>query len=143
MLCNIRSETDLIIDNYGLGTSREDKRAPRGLPDLPHDESFAEFPQWGGNGQPRERGPSNDHPSRMLGYLPARLPWRRVVSLLRDEMFLYFRRRISQSGIGLKVLVACRSEFVTADAAGGIGVLPLDGPSVGGVGVDIAAKFAS
>ena len=40
-------------------------------------------------------------------------------------------------------LVACRSEFVTADAAGGVGVLPLDGPSVGGVGVDIAAKFAS
>jgi cytosine/adenosine deaminase-related metal-dependent hydrolase len=40
-------------------------------------------------------------------------------------------------------LVACRSEFVTADAAGGVRVLPLDGPSVGGVGVDITAKFAS
>jgi hypothetical protein len=39
------------------------------------------------------------------------------------------------------VLVACRSEFVTADAAGGIGVLPLDGPSIGGVGIDIAADF--
>jgi|GEM_PF-6979792 len=40
-------------------------------------------------------------------------------------------------------LVACRSEFVTADAAGRVGVLPLDGPSIGGVGVDVAAKFAS
>ena len=41
------------------------------------------------------------------------------------------------------VLVACRSEFVTADAAGGVRVLPLDGPSIGGVGVDIAAELAS
>jgi len=40
-------------------------------------------------------------------------------------------------------LVACRSDFVTAEAAGGVGVLPLDGPSVGGVGVDIAAELAS
>jgi ACR3 family arsenite transporter len=40
-------------------------------------------------------------------------------------------------------LVACRSDFVTADAAGGVGVLPLDGPSVGGIGVDIAAELAS
>jgi hypothetical protein len=40
-------------------------------------------------------------------------------------------------------LVACRSEFVTADAAGGVGVFPLDRPSIGGVGVDVAAKFAS
>jgi hypothetical protein len=42
-----------------------------------------------------------------------------------------------------RVLVACRSEFVTADAAGGVRVLPLDGPSIGGVGVDIAAELAS
>jgi hypothetical protein len=41
------------------------------------------------------------------------------------------------------ILVACRSEFVTADAAGGVRVLPLDGPSIGGVGVDIAAELAS
>jgi len=40
-------------------------------------------------------------------------------------------------------LVACRSEFVTAHAAGGVGVLPLDGPSTGGVGIDIAAELAS
>lgn len=40
-------------------------------------------------------------------------------------------------------LVACRSEFVTADAAGGVRVFPLDRTSVGGVGVDVAAKFAS
>jgi hypothetical protein len=39
--------------------------------------------------------------------------------------------------------VACRSEFVTADAAGGVGVLPVDGPGIGGVGVDVAAEFAS
>src|SRR5229473_632601 len=30
-----------------------------------------------------------------------------------------------------------------ADAAGGVGVLPLDGPGVGGVGVDVAAELAS
>jgi len=41
------------------------------------------------------------------------------------------------------MLVACRSDFVTADAAGGVRVLPLDGPSIGGVGVDVAAEFAS
>src|SRR6202035_1806252 len=40
-------------------------------------------------------------------------------------------------------LVACRSEFVTTDAAGGVSVLPLDGASIGGVGVDVAAEFAS
>jgi hypothetical protein len=28
--------------------------------------------------------------------------------------------------------VDCRSDFVTADVAGGVGVLPLDGPSIGG-----------
>jgi hypothetical protein len=40
-------------------------------------------------------------------------------------------------------LVACRSEFITAEAAGGVGVFPLDRPSVGGVGVDVATEFAS
>src|SRR6266849_851206 len=40
-------------------------------------------------------------------------------------------------------LVACRSEFVTADAAGGVRVFPLDRPSIGGVGVDVASEFAS
>jgi hypothetical protein len=40
-------------------------------------------------------------------------------------------------------LVACRSEFVTADAAGGIGVFPLDRSGVGGISVDVAAEFAS
>ena len=39
--------------------------------------------------------------------------------------------------------MACRSEFVTTDAAGGVSVLPLDGASIGGVGVDVAAEFAS
>ena len=39
--------------------------------------------------------------------------------------------------------MACRSEFVTANAAGGVRVLPLDGSSIGGVGVDVAAEFAS
>jgi hypothetical protein len=43
----------------------------------------------------------------------------------------------------MQQLVACRSEFVTADAAGGVRVFPLDGPSIGGVGVDIASEFAS
>src|SRR5271169_3855605 len=40
-------------------------------------------------------------------------------------------------------LVACRSECVTADAAGGVRVFPLDRPSIGGVGVDVAPEFAS
>ena len=39
--------------------------------------------------------------------------------------------------------MACRSEFVTADAAGGVRVFPLDRASIGGVGVDVAAEFAS
>ena len=38
-------------------------------------------------------------------------------------------------------LVACRSEFVTTDAAGGVGVFPLDRSSVVGVGIDVAAEF--
>jgi predicted GNAT family acetyltransferase len=40
-------------------------------------------------------------------------------------------------------LVACRSEFVTAKAAGGVRVFPLDGTSIGGVSVDVATEFAS
>src|ERR1700680_746568 len=39
-------------------------------------------------------------------------------------------------------LVACRSEFVTRDAAGSVGVFPLDRPSVGWIGVDGAAGRA-
>ena len=34
-------------------------------------------------------------------------------------------------------------EFVTANTAGRVRVLPVDGPSIGGVGVDVTAKFAS
>ena len=45
--------------------------------------------------------------------------------------------------VTLCYLVACRSEFVTADAAGGVGVFPLDRPSMGRVGIDVAAEFAS
>jgi Transposase zinc-binding domain len=43
----------------------------------------------------------------------------------------------------LSALVACRSEFVTAEAACGVRVFPLDGPSISGVGVDVATEFAS
>ena len=39
--------------------------------------------------------------------------------------------------------MACRSEFVTADAAGRVRVFPLDRPSIGGVGVDVASEFVS
>ena len=39
--------------------------------------------------------------------------------------------------------MACRSEFVTTDATGGVSVLPLKRASIGGVGVDVAAEFAS
>ena len=41
------------------------------------------------------------------------------------------------------VLVDCRSEFVSAQAAAGVRVLPLDRASVGGVGVDVTTEFAS
>jgi hypothetical protein len=43
----------------------------------------------------------------------------------------------------LGLLVSCRSEFVTGNSAGGIRIFPADRPSVGRVGVDIAAEFAS
>ena len=43
----------------------------------------------------------------------------------------------------LDQLVTCRSEVVTADAAGGVGIFPLDGPGIGGVGVDVAVESAS
>ena len=39
--------------------------------------------------------------------------------------------------------MACRSEFVTADATGGVRVFPVDRPSIRGVGVDVASQFAS
>ena len=38
--------------------------------------------------------------------------------------------------------MACRGEIVTAEAAGRVGVLPLDGSGVCGVGIDVAAEFA-
>ncbi|MGB8063042.1 MAG: MFS transporter, partial [Candidatus Sulfotelmatobacter sp.] len=40
-------------------------------------------------------------------------------------------------------LVACRSEFVSAQPAAGVRVFPLDRVSVGGVGVDVTTEFAS
>jgi hypothetical protein len=40
-------------------------------------------------------------------------------------------------------LVDCRSEFVNAQAAGGVRVFPLDRASVGGLGVDVTTEFAS
>src|ERR1019366_7999383 len=49
----------------------------------------------------------------------------------------------SEAQLRKGMLVACRSEFVTADAASGVGVFPLDRPSIGGVGVDVASEFAS
>jgi len=44
---------------------------------------------------------------------------------------------------GLKDLVACRNESVTAEAARGVRVFPLNGTSIGRVGVDVATEFAS
>jgi transposase len=41
------------------------------------------------------------------------------------------------------LLVDCRSEFVSAQAAAEVRVFPLDRASVGGVRVDVAAEFAS
>jgi hypothetical protein len=40
-------------------------------------------------------------------------------------------------------LVDCRGEFVSAQAAAGVRVFPLDRASVGGVGVDVTTEFAS
>src|SRR5258707_14347203 len=42
----------------------------------------------------------------------------------------------------LSSLVSCRSEFVTGNSAGGVRIFSADRPSVGRVGVDIAAEFA-
>ena len=39
--------------------------------------------------------------------------------------------------------MACRKEFVTAEAAGWVRIFPLNGTSIGGVGVDVATEFAS
>ena len=50
---------------------------------------------------------------------------------------------IARPASQLAKLVACRREFVTADAAGGVGVFPLDRSGVGGISVDVAAEFAS
>src|SRR5271157_3631584 len=71
-----------------------------------------------------------------LGRKSAPLPLKR----LRRHLFVSGDSRLLPDDAPL---VACRSEFVTADAAGGVRVLPLDGPSIGGVGVDIAAELAS
>src|ERR1035437_38344 len=69
-----------------------------------------------------------------------RLSFNRTV-VLRYRFFLE-QKNLAPSTINVR-LVACRSEFVTADTAGGVGVFPLDGPSIGGVGVDGASEFAS
>jgi hypothetical protein len=53
-----------------------------------------------------------------------------------------FNETLTDNKGGIR-LVACRSEFVTTDAAGGVGVFPLDRLRVSGVGVDVAAEFAS
>ena len=45
--------------------------------------------------------------------------------------------------VNIQTLVDCRSEFISGEAAAGVRVLPLDRASVGGVGVDVAAEFAS
>ena len=49
---------------------------------------------------------------------------------------------ISAKSAGADVLVACRSEFVTADASGGVGVLPPNGSGICRVGVDISAELS-
>jgi predicted RNase H-like nuclease len=48
-------------------------------------------------------------------------------------------RRHRSEAVPVCTLVACRSEFVTTDAAGGVRVFPVDRPSVRGVGVDVAS----
>ena len=57
------------------------------------------------------------------------------VRVIRPEAFHYVAL-----GFVVWLLVACRSEFVTADAAGGVGVFPLDGASIGGVGKSLLRK---
>ncbi len=41
------------------------------------------------------------------------------------------------------LLVACRSDFVTAEATGGVTVLPLAGPCVGCISVALTAELES
>src|ERR1035438_955657 len=70
--------------------------------------------------------------------------WQFHLRLFRSTMVAMVQRLDARSFFFHPQLrVACRSEFVTADAAGGVRVLPLDGSSIGGVGVDVAAEFAS
>ena len=52
-------------------------------------------------------------------------------------------RCLSKQYLGSKVkLVACRREFVTADAAGSVGILPPNRSGICRVGVDISAKLS-
>jgi len=65
-----------------------------------------------------------------------------IIAAAAIVIFPYLPGSNSPAFKGISVfLVACRSEFVTTDAAGGVGVFPLDRSSVGGVGVDVAAEF--
>ena len=66
-----------------------------------------------------------------------------AITILMSVVLMVLRRRVLITVIGVGLLVACRSEFVTTDAAGGVGVFPLDRLRVSGVGVDVAAEFAS
>ena len=67
-------------------------------------------------------------------------PQQAVLALIEGQTTSIVRRAFLPAPVAL---VACRSEFVTTDSAGRIGVFPLDGSSIGGVGVDVAAELAS
>src|ERR1700722_12905185 len=66
-----------------------------------------------------------------------------LIGTYKVNMQLRHRRRITESSVKSSLaLVACRSEFVTANASGRIRVLPLDRFGIGGVGLDVAADLS-
>jgi transposase len=82
----------------------------------------------------------DDH---LLKRLDRSMDFRFVRERLRDAYSSMGRPSIEPEILLRMLLVACRSEFVTADTAGGVRVFPLDRPSIGGVSVDVASEFAS
>jgi hypothetical protein len=86
---------------------------------------------------PRNRGNLFEVKNQFLELAPSFAGCARVGPVGLDSS-----RRMIQTSRNLN-LVACRSEFVTADPAGGVRVFPSDWPSIGGVGVAVASEFAS
>ena len=83
-------------------------------------------------------------PKQGVATIPHEIPMLSIQSIWSAKDFRHFyESRCRELGKTDCRLVACRSEFVTADAAGGVRVFPVDRLGVGGVCVDVASEFAS